>query len=248
MQNLFQCSDGHLSIIFLNWSFNTKTQTQSLTKKDGRKEWKKERKKKRKSKFKLFKKRRIASEDQETDRADSQSSLYSIMSVSLCWTLAAVTEKEPPLSLLWSSGQQHALLFVFQMPLWVRPLVYAQSACYNFPFTEGLWISQRNVKLPSFDFFFWPSSCRSWEMGFIVSETSSVMSRRWVIYKQYVALSPAFTQSGAKLSHLASSRWKTQSAAIVDEADHSLAQPRESYLLQVITQLSVNTVTGDTML
>lgn len=163
---------------FLNWSFNTKTQTQSLTRKDGRKEWKKERKKKRKSKFKLFKKGRIASEDQETDRADSQSSLYSIMSVSLCWTLAAVTEKEPPLSLLWSSGQQHALLFVFQMPLWVRPLVYAQSACYNFLFTEGLWISQRNVKLPSFDFFFWPSSCQSWEMGFIVPETSSVMSTR----------------------------------------------------------------------
>lgn len=81
-------------------------------------------------------------------------------------------------------------------------------------------------------------------MGFIVSETSSVMSTRWVMYKQYVALSPAFTQS-TKLSHLASSPCKTQSAGIVDEADRSLAQPQESYLLQVIK--SVNTVTGDTM-
>lgn len=84
-------------------------------------------------------------------------------------------------------------------------------------------------------------------MCFIVSETSSAMSTRWVMYKQYVALSPAFTQSGTKLSHLASSLCKTQSARIADEADHSLAQPQESYLLQVITQLSVNTVTGDTM-
>lgn len=65
------------------------------------------------------------------------------------------------------------------------------------------------------------------------------------MYKQYVALSPAFTQSGTKLSHLASSPCKTQSAGIVDEADRSLAQPQESYLLQVIK--SVNTVTGDTM-
>lgn len=153
MQNLFECSDGHRSIIFWTDPLIQRHRHKVWQKKDGRKEWKKERKKKKKSKFKLFKKRRIASEDQETDRADSQSSLYSIMSVSLCWTLAAVTEKEPPLSLLWSSGQQHALLFVFQMPLWVRPLVYAQSACYNFLFTEGLWISQRNVKLPSFDFF-----------------------------------------------------------------------------------------------
>lgn len=77
---------------------------------------------------------------------------YTVMTRTLCWTLAAVTQKERPLSLLWSSGQQHALLFVFQMPLWVRPLVYAQSAYYNFPFTVGLWNSQRNVKLPSYDF------------------------------------------------------------------------------------------------
>lgn len=110
------------------------------------------RKKKRKSKFKILKRKRIALGDQERDRADSQRFLYTVMTRTLGWTLAAVTLKERPLSLLWRSGQQHALLFVFQMPLWVRPLVYAQSACYNFLFTVGLWNSQRNVKLPLYDF------------------------------------------------------------------------------------------------
>lgn len=52
-----------------------------------------------------------------------------------------------------------ALLFVFQMPLWVRPLVYAQCACYNFPFTVGFWNPQRNAKLSSRDFVqFWMSN------------------------------------------------------------------------------------------
>lgn len=79
------------------------------------------------------------------DRDDLQRFLCTVMIRPLC--LTTIIQKEGALSLLrLCSGQQHALLFVFQMPLWVRPLVYAQSACYNFPFSAGLCDAQRNVK------------------------------------------------------------------------------------------------------
>lgn len=54
----------------------------------------------------------------------------------------------------WLPGQPVSLeaaaaatrLFVFQMPLWERPPVWAHSACYNFPFSGRLRVPQRHVK------------------------------------------------------------------------------------------------------
>lgn len=61
------------------------------------------------------------------------------------------------------------------------------------------------------------------------------------------SLTQIYTQRGSKLLPLAYSQWKTQSAVNAYRGDYSFTEPQERYLLQVITQLSVNTVAGDTM-
>lgn len=76
------------------------------------------------------------------------------MTRTLCWTLAAVTEKERPLSLLWSSGQQqqqHARLFVFQIPLWVRPLVYATQCLLQLSIQPQTVSLTKECQTPSYD-------------------------------------------------------------------------------------------------
>lgn len=175
------------------------------------------------------------------------------MTRTLCWTLAAVTEKERPLSLLWSSGQQqqqHARLFVFQIPLWVRPLVYATQCLLQLSIQPQTVSLTKECQTPSYDspdhhlerntvfstsyfcaffFFCFPFFCIRGQFG-DKHEGGYVFARR-AFLNRCISLLPRLETSNR--------RWM--------QTREITAQPGECYLLQVITQLSVNTVAGDTM-